>query len=95
VSPSATAPVEERTRIGAGPAATPTATETAVATDGSPEVGARGLAVETINADGLCDGRQSHPDEYIVFNNVGDRALNLSAWTVGFVLRQFESDRHD
>jgi len=82
VAPSSTAPVEERTRIGAGPAATPTGTETAVATDGGPNAGAGELTVETINADAAGDDRQNLTGEYVVFSNVGEDALDLSGWTV-------------
>jgi len=84
VAPSSTIPVEERMQIGIGPAATPTDTETAVATDGGSDAGAGTgeLVVETINADAAGDDRQNLNDEYIVFSNVGDEALDLSGWTV-------------
>lgn len=83
VAPGTTAPIEERTQIGAAPtdAATPAPTPT-VATDGGTSSGDGELTVESINADAEGDDRENLNDEYIIFRNDGDNSLNLTGWTV-------------
>ena len=83
IAPGTTAPVEERTQIGAAPtdAATPAPTPT-VATDGGTSSGDGELAVATINANAEGDDRENLNDEYVVFRNDGDSSLNLTGWTV-------------
>ncbi len=57
----------------------PTATETAVA-DGGTVTGS--LAIVDIHADAAGDDRENLNDEFVVFGNRGETALDLSGWTV-------------
>ena len=56
---------------------TPTSTQT---TTTAPSAGA--LAVERVHADAAGTERENLNDEYIVFTNTGDSALDLGGWTV-------------
>jgi competence protein ComEC len=75
--PRTTGPVSERARLG-GFTATPTMTT--VATDGGTADGE--LVVDEIHADAAGDERENLDDEYVVFANDGDAALDLTGWTV-------------
>jgi competence protein ComEC len=62
-------------------AATPT--ESPVATDGGTPTGGSGeLTLQTVNADAAGSDRENLNDEYVVFENTGSAALDLSGWTV-------------
>ena len=72
--------VAERSIIGGSTVATQTEQ---VATDGGTTTAApAALAVAEINADAEGDDRENLNDEYVVFENTGDDALDLSSWTV-------------
>jgi len=50
--------------------------------DGTGDVNASALAVAKIRADAPGDDRENLNGEYVVFENRGDRSLDLSGWTV-------------
>jgi competence protein ComEC len=77
VEPGTTGAVTERARLG-GFTAEPT--PTTVATDGGTAGGE--LVVDEIHADAAGDERENLNDEYVVFANDGDEALDLTGWTV-------------
>ncbi|WP_255197754.1 lamin tail domain-containing protein [Halorarius litoreus] len=79
IEPGTTGGVSERARIGGAPQ--PTDEQTAVA-DGGTETGAGELALVQVNADAEGDDRENLNDEYVVFENTGSGALDLSGWTV-------------
>jgi competence protein ComEC len=59
----------------------PTATATPTDSSGSDD-GAGVLSVATIHEDAAGDEYDNLNDEYVVFENTGDAALDLSGWTV-------------
>jgi competence protein ComEC len=80
VGVDSTAPLADRARIGSGGAViqregTPTATPV-------PDGGTPQLALAEVNADAMGDDTDNLNDEYVVFENTGDTALDLSGWTV-------------
>ena len=87
-APGASGGVEPRLTVGAGPGkGAVTAGGTAVATDGGTEDGTADvdspdLRVVDVHAD--AEGRDGDHlnDEYVVFENAGERTLDLSGWTV-------------
>jgi len=91
VLPGGTAPLEPRLSVGGGPSESG-------ATDDTPTVAADGrstdadertaitppeLRLVTVNADAAGRDGENLNDEYVVFENAGDRPLDLSGWTVG------------
>jgi competence protein ComEC len=79
VEPGTGGSVVERDRFGGSPVATRTAT---VATDGGTTGTADSLQIAAVNADAEGDDRDNLNDEYVVFENAGAEALDLSGWTV-------------
>jgi competence protein ComEC len=80
VGVDSTAPLADRARLGSGGAViqregTPTATPV-------PDGGTPQLALAEVNADAMGDDTDNLNDEYVVFENTGDTALDLSGWTV-------------
>ena len=84
VGVESTAPLADRARIGASGAVveregTPTATPTPVPDGGTT---AAQLTLATRHADAQGNDNENLNDEYVVFENTGDTALDLSGWTV-------------
>ena len=84
IEPGSPADVTQRAIINASGGVTEA---TPVAPDGGSEESAdsgdaSALAIAEINADATGDDREQLNDEYIVFENTGDEALDLSGWTV-------------
>ncbi|CCQ34988.1 transforming DNA uptake protein (plasmid) [Halorhabdus tiamatea SARL4B] len=61
---------------------TPTATETPTATATPTATESGTLAIAEIHEDAQGTERENLNDEYVVFENTGDEALDLSGWTV-------------
>ncbi|EMA64360.1 beta-lactamase [Halorubrum kocurii JCM 14978] len=91
IEPGTSGDVVERTRLGDGPAEGDTDADDG--TDGEADDAAdenettatdpgAALEVATINADAEGDDRENLIDEYVVFENAGDDAVDLSGWTV-------------
>ncbi|WP_251329469.1 lamin tail domain-containing protein [Haloplanus pelagicus] len=89
VAPGTSAPVSDRARFGGRPVTestttpdgSPSATATATMTDGG-SVPAEAIALAEINADADGNDNENLNDEYIVLENTGDTALDLSGWTL-------------
>ncbi|GAB3416905.1 lamin tail domain-containing protein [Haloparvum alkalitolerans] len=88
IAPGTTEEVVERARIGGDPVdggsgsdgdATDDTGEETETTDNEPDAA---LEVAAINADAAGDDRENLNDEYVVFENTGDEAIDLSGWTV-------------
>ncbi|WP_430505909.1 lamin tail domain-containing protein [Haloparvum sp. PAK95] len=81
IDPGSTAPVERRAVIaGSGELTAPSATATETVTDGGADPSA--LEVAEIHADAEGTESENLNDEYVVFENAGDAALDLGGWTV-------------
>ena len=79
ITPGTTDALEVRTTIsgaGSNPQTTTVATDGGTTTDGST------LGIANVHADANGDDRQNLNDEYAVFENTGETALNLGGWTV-------------
>ncbi|MWG36729.1 lamin tail domain-containing protein [Halomarina oriensis] len=85
VAPSASDPVEPRLGFGAAAGGGP-GTSAVAADGGTVETatadGAGELRLVTVNADAAGRDGENLNDEYVVFENAGDRPLDLSGWTV-------------
>ncbi|WP_436922909.1 lamin tail domain-containing protein [Halosimplex amylolyticum] len=83
IEPGATDPVAPRATINGS---LNTTAETPVATDGgtetATEIQADRIRVDEIHADAAGDDRENLNDEYVVFENPGSEALDLTGWTV-------------
>ena len=93
VPPGATAPLEPRVKLsgdqfGTAAEATPnsgtaTTTGTPMVTDGGTErPAASQLAIAEYHGDAAGDDRENLNDEYVVLENTGEKALDISGWTV-------------
>ncbi|WP_206425027.1 lamin tail domain-containing protein [Halosimplex salinum] len=91
IEPGATDPVVPRATVDGttnSSETTPTATDcgpetpTDGGTDTATATDADALVVDEINADAEGDDRENLNDEYVVFRNAGDDALDLGGWTV-------------
>ena len=86
IDPGSTEPVERRAVIEGSGEWTPSttapasATATETATDGGSDTSS--LEVADINADAEGTENENLNDEYVVFENTGDTALDLGGWTV-------------
>ena len=88
IAPGTSGEVVKRTRLGGDPVAD--GSDSADETDdtdtdknetSSTDPGAT-LEVATVNADAEGDDRENLTDEYVIFENTADDALDLSGWTV-------------
>jgi competence protein ComEC len=79
IEPGSGGDVTERQTLGSG-AVSPV--QTPVATDGGTSASDGTLKIETVNADANGNDRENLNDEYMVFRNSGETALELSGWTV-------------
>nr|WP_241966872.1 lamin tail domain-containing protein [Haloplanus aerogenes] len=89
VAPGTSNPVTERARFGGSPVAETTATPdgrtsstaTTTMTDGGAAPG-EAIALVDINADADGNDNEHLNDEYIILENTGDTAVDLSGWTL-------------
>jgi competence protein ComEC len=81
IEPGANSDVREREQIGAGSVEDTSDTDTSDGDDTDADTGGE-LAIQQIHADAEGDDRENLNDEYVVFENVGDEALDLGGWTV-------------
>ena len=82
VEPGSDGRLERRASFAVGASAVAADGGRATVTTSSAEP-ASALVLDEIRADAAGDDRENLTDEYLVFRNAGDRALNLSGWTVG------------
>jgi len=87
VTPGTSGDVSERMRLGGEPVAEDSENDdesddsTEESNTSSTDPGAM-LEVTTVNADAEGDDRENLNDEYVVFENTGDEAIDLAGWTV-------------
>jgi competence protein ComEC len=81
VEPGTTGPVTPRLTIQGSQVTRPVVTDGGTVTK-TPQETASSLVVQEIHADAAGDDRENLNDEYIVFANTGEEALNLSGWTI-------------
>ncbi|WP_058364958.1 lamin tail domain-containing protein [Haloparvum sedimenti] len=88
IAPGTTDPVAERARLGGDPVDDGSGSDgdatddTGEETETTPTESGTALEVAAINADAEGDDRENLNDEYVVFENTGEEAIDLSGWTV-------------